>query len=1099
MYESGTKHKITANFKACFPDSTLLAIVEGSCYQLQYQSADTLNHLFTLLSVRRAILGDSSETILQTILNITRSKQLTLPEVIAFYYDAWKQSTSLKLTSIAIECAHKYIEMTSSMTVTQKNEISIRRVEMLQYIITIKRESRVQEREIIVYLELLATLYITIGETEKASKYYQEIYELNIRIYGRTAPETRRSYQSLTTTVQKSTKSEEVYEITKKDYEEAIYNLAATDTKRISLTWSMIEFYEKQKDTRKLEETLVTLWQSLTRITHTKDTKIRESKTDVALRYVELLKRQKRTKEAENILLTLWIDLEQDDTESTTTVARTKAVGEQLQSVGAIDAARSVFARLWAYYVKTGKQSTAEASSVSTALTQVTRETTSETTYEVTTLIEIFETTIVTATTKTLTTTTVTNAVDLVDTYYQQKNWKEVIRVSTITLEKIWPSFSSKDVKSSLPTTYHFEIIQLINRLAFAYLKRHEIESTESIYRRMFYAVIGTPNSPDTLLASTSKALIEFYQAHAMVERTITVYRDLYEEIQKRHGKTNSLVINTLYTLGDVAMQLNDTKNAEFAYREIHANLGQSTDLCHRDAVRACLALCTIYEQQRQYPSAQKVYTTVWHTFIKHGKDYELQTDFADELYRKYVRILKQETRTDYANIYHLAIDYRKACVRFYGIASEITLKATLQLAEVSEESDQHREEAIAMYEEADQKSRDVAKGQISESTLTAIQAARKRLPHLYSISQLSTSPRAITLYSEEWELQTKHPKLGHSHRDSLMWLSLLAIAYSKQSNKDSTLKANQAIECSVFDILKKERSSQRLADSGSKLAEIYLKSGLKSDAEALLSQLRSQTVFGTSNLSKALGLELGAKLDTLTWVFVITFGATLAGKKDALSSAMADLINEVFMYEDYHRSVSQKAPFLTTLGYGSRLWQFSRDIKDATATARIETELLEYFASNLNAPKTVDKTVLSEFLELVLLEIHTLEPDVSILKTSSQTANVYLDTARFQAAHDLIYLIDRFQQFQGGYDTLAKIDLGVQLALVLGGRGKAKCQDPKISAAMLVLSTTITKQIMKTARSSHVNILKIPINQLSHVCGLLGEHKNLDDLEVST
>jgi tetratricopeptide (TPR) repeat protein len=232
MHEPATKHKITASFKTCFPDSTLLALLEGSTYQFQFPVVNTLNHYLLVLSVRRAILGETSEAVLQTLLNIARTKQVTLKstEINEFYYEAWKLAISLKLTTIATTCAHKYIAITSSVTVTKDTEITTRRIELLQYIITIQRETR-QERQIIIYLELLATIYITIGETEKATLYYQEIYELNIRIYGRTAPETRRSYQSLTMTVQKSTKTEEIYEITRKDYDEAIHTLSATDEK----------------------------------------------------------------------------------------------------------------------------------------------------------------------------------------------------------------------------------------------------------------------------------------------------------------------------------------------------------------------------------------------------------------------------------------------------------------------------------------------------------------------------------------------------------------------------------------------------------------------------------------------------------------------------------------------------------------------------------------------------------------------------------------------------------------------------------------------------------------------------------------------------
>ena len=1099
MHEPTVQHKITAGFKMCFPHSTLLAIVEGTCYKYQFTPRETMDLYLLTLSLRRMILGDSTEPVLQSLLNLARQQSILKPtEINEFYYEAWKLARILTLTSIATTCANRYIEITSK-TAETKTEITTHRIELLQYIITIQRETKVVSQEIIVYMETLATLYIQIGETEKATDFYREIYELNVRIYGRTASQTIRSREILTSTVQKSTKTEDIQEVTKTSYEDAIRTLKVTDSKRISLTWSMVDFYERQKDWRRFEEVLVSFWLSLTSSSYSKDTTVQERKIDVALRYVEFLKQQKRTTEAEYILRGIWLDIEQQDNKSTSMIARSKTVGDQLQSVGAIEAARSVFAGLWAYYVKIGKQSSPEASSVSSSLTQTTKETSSETTYDVRTIREIFETTIVTTTTKTVDITTVKTARTLVETYYQHQEWSEIIRIGTITLSRLWPAFTSNDLNVALPSTYTTETIDLINRLGFAYFKLRQLEHAENAYRRIFYAVKATPNSSDELLLSTSKTLIDFYETHSMVYRAVLIYKDIYEEIQKRHGKTNTLSIKTLYTMGDISLQINDTKNAEFAYREIHSNLGP--DVCHRDAIKAALALCTIYEQQRQYPSAQKIYSSLWQMFIKNGKDYELKPDFAEDLYQKYVRILKQDSKTDYTTLRNLAIDYRKALVRFHGVSHETTLKATIHLAELSEEKEEHREDAIAMYEEADQKSRNLPKGQVSETTLASIHTARKRLPHLYSISKLSTSPRAITLYSEEFQ---NHTRKGHAHRDSLTWLSLLVIAHIKQNKPESTTKGIQTVQHSTFEILKHEKSSQKLADSGSQIADIYLKAGLKSDAEKLLRELRSQVVFGTSEHSKSLNLSPGHKLDPRTWVFLVAFEVTLAGKKHIYSSAMADLIGEVFMYESYTRSVSRKAPFLTTLAYGSQLLQFTRDIHDDSGTARVEKEVIDYLATGLNAPKTINVTVLRDFFILVLVELHKPDVDVSVLGSGVNTISGFVDALKFQEAHDLAVLVNQFQQFQGGYNNLVKIKLGVKLALILAGRGKPKCQDEKLRVGMFELSTSITKQIMTTIRSSSTHqspiiITELSIEELNKVSGLLGEQQNLDDLEVSS
>jgi hypothetical protein len=610
----------------------------------------------------------------------------------------------------------------------------------------------------------------------------------------------------------------------------------------------------------------------------------------------------------------------------------------------------------------------------------------------------------------------------------------------------------------------------------------------------MFYAVKATPNSPDEQLLSTSKTLIDFYDIHSMTEKTIVIYKDLALELQKRHGKTNPLTIKTLYTLGDVSRQLNDMKTAEWAYHEIQTSLG--TDVCHRDAVRAAVALCAIYERQRQYPSAKITYASLWQMFIKHGKEYDLKPDFAEEVYHKYVRVLKQENKTDYSTFRQLAVDYRKALVRFYGASHETTLKATMHLGELSEEHPEHREEAIAMYEEADQKSHDLPKGQVTEPTMTSIRTARSRLPTLYSTSKLVHSPRAIELYNGE--LQTHHSKHGYAHPQSISWLILLAIAYTKQGNQDSTTKAHHIVKDSFTEILKSEKNSQKLYDSGALLANIYLKAGLKTDAEQLARQLRSQIIFGDSDLNKPLNLAPGTKLDKRTWVFLVSFETSLSGKKDIYSWEMANLINEVFMYGAYTLAVSQKSPFLPTLVYGSRLLQFTRDISDDMTAARVEKELLEFFSINLKVPSNTNKAVLHEFFHTVLMEVHKVDAEVSVLRAGLEKVQVSVSKGKFQDAYELGLLVDHFQQFQGGYNNLEKIGLGLQLALILGGRGKTH-PDEKSRTSMFEVSVTIMKQIMKFIRVSQINIIEIPIKELNDACGLLGDQQNLDNLEVSS
>ena len=575
-----------------------------------------------------------------------------------------------------------------------------------------------------------------------------------------------------------------------------------------------------------------------------------------------------------------------------------------------------------------------------------------------------------------------------------------------------------------------------------------------------------------------------------MWEKTIVVYKDFYADIEKRKGKTDALTIKTLYNIGDSGIRINDTKSAEFAFSTIYTSLG--SDVCHREAVRAAQTVIVIYEQQRRYTEARKVYSSIWQMFLKHGKDYDLQPDWSADLYEKYVRNLKLDPKAEYEIVRQLTVEYRKALVRCYGVKHKSTIKATIRLAEISEEKSEHRQEAIAMYEEADKQSREVTTGQLSQSTLDSITYSRKRLPHLYSTSDLATSSKAIPLYEAQW--QTYHAEKGHSHGDALKWLSLLAIAHAKQDTPDAKSRAISTLRTSVVNILKNEKDSQRLWDSGVRVASIYIKAGLKTEGEQLLQQLRSQIIFGDSPESKDLGFTAG-NLERRTWVFFVSFQCTLQDTKQM--ATMADLINEVFLYDSYRRLLSQKAAFLETLGYGARLLQFMRDINDETSHARVEKEFLDYFGANLSASKSFNIAVLREFFEIVLLDVHRQDIDVKILNAGYNATAIYYDKGRHTEAHDMAFLADRFQQFVGGYDSVEKSTIGMKIALLAAGYNKTKVTDGKMKSAMTELSGSITKQIVKESRANRILLVEIPLKDLSALAGLLGELGNLDDLEV--
>ncbi|CAM6005189.1 unnamed protein product [Sphagnum balticum] len=67
-------------------------------------------------------------------------------------------------------------------------------------------------------------------------QYQRETHELTVEIYGRDSKEAIRTREFLVSTVQKTSKTEEIQEITESNYEDSIRALDVTDEKSQKLT-----------------------------------------------------------------------------------------------------------------------------------------------------------------------------------------------------------------------------------------------------------------------------------------------------------------------------------------------------------------------------------------------------------------------------------------------------------------------------------------------------------------------------------------------------------------------------------------------------------------------------------------------------------------------------------------------------------------------------------------------------------------------------------------------------------------------------------------------------------------------------------------------
>ena len=819
------------------------------------------------------------------------------------------------------------------------------------------------------------------------------------------------------------------------------------------------------------------------------------------------MRRHSRYSEAENLLRGLWIEYETEDIHSESLIIWIKAIGEELKELRILDVAVTVLKAVWGFFKKIRKQHTVEATSVAISIVETTIEIqsreesyTEESTYTSETILrEVYESTISTKSTTQITTSTVQVCQTLSSFYVRRERWSEAISVCHTTLKSLWPSFDSGGGKTSLPKGFTVEAIDIAIRLAHCHSHEHQIEKAEAILVRIFRTTKARLRIDDLQVSRCSKELILFYESTNRSERAIDVYRELWEEYSDTLGKTHTLSIEVLYHLAELSVK-HGRKDAKDYYIKIYTNLNHGNDFCHRGAIEAALALTRFYESEKHWTEAQKIYRCLWTTVVTCTKEYDITSERVEEIYRHYFHILEKEVKVQYTELRRTTIEFREVCIKVYGAQAEITIRATLRLAEINEQSEEHVREAIEIYEQTFKESHTFTK---TTTITTIITAAKSRLTRLYvthSSSSTDYTSKAVTLYLERFESTKTH--YGCSHHVTLTVLEELAGFYKKQNDQKVQSTLLQTLKGTIVEIVVKEKDSRKLFDSSTRLARIYIAQGYTNEAYQLLEELRRQVVFRDTRSSGSFGFKVDQQVDRRSFVFVATFEETLKGTKSVnFSEIMASFLMETILYETYTQSLTHQSSSETTLVRGARLRSFRRSIKYNVQDSKIDDELFEVFQKGLGSSIKTDKSARS-FFNILLEEIGRSQQEVHLVKCgfSSGTTAVHdlLEQSKFQDAIELASTVRRFIKAHQGYHNQGNLNSGFRIALLLAGRGAKKCSDQKLWQQQLELSKTFVEEILEASREIKVDYTKMEIHQLNDLVGLMGEVRNFQGLEVS-
>ena len=490
-------------------------------------------------------------------------------------------------------------------------------------------------------------------------------------------------------------------------------DLEIWDIRRIQMTIELAVSYEARGEYFLAEELYVTLWRRLTEQCHHSHhdhgMEIHIYTLDIVLEYVRFLQRRHREEEASNVLICVWTEYEEYDFESETIFLRLKVIGELMRAVSLLSVAISVFKKCWAWFKIHGKHEHTESCEIlisetmteTISTTSKTVSTSSATTTSTETVIkELFES-IMSRTTVTSETLSICRS--LISYHMKLEQWSQGIDITKRSLLLVWKMIVSGKGTVALPKDFGSEAIDIAINLAICYDRSNLFHEAEEVYVRIYRACRNSCHIHDERLTRSSGVLIKFYEGNRHWRKTIEIHQELLIEYRKHLGTSHARTINTLYILGSLCADHGHGHAHEY-YEEIITILNNGSAACHPDALDALFFMFKYYYESARWHKLQVVCKTLWLTWKDQHQGYKSFTaDFIEILYLRYRYVLEHHIQCEISVLRDFTAEYRNACIKVFGASATVSIKASIELAQIYARSEKHIHESISIYEEASQ------------------------------------------------------------------------------------------------------------------------------------------------------------------------------------------------------------------------------------------------------------------------------------------------------------------------------------------------------------------------------------------------------------
>ncbi|PYH76863.1 NACHT domain protein [Aspergillus uvarum CBS 121591] len=1083
--------------RSALPTSPTVPLLEMTVWDNKSTPSLRLLHGIQNRLYRQA-LSSTHPTTLQTVLCqalFYRRIHNTLPAHISkVFYDAAKISQTVLSPRhlITMQITKFYLEVTADQVADSKNEIMVKRTEMLQLLVECyKSHYGVSSSMVTSTLTQLSEHFISMGDEAKAK-------EITSSLQGPTtdsAPQptgSRPTDDSLLVHLhgRKDTmETRTTFSLNELELDDMITR--AFDFKSLQ---AKAERFVAEKDLKSAERTWIELWQQTSkeyRLNHSSDWELKNM--DAVLGYAKFLKSQHRENEAASILSGFWEGYGQSTSSSEAVAFKFLEVAKVMKSVGLSVLALTVF--------KHCAQSTHSQSGVHQEVQQHINTTSREVMKMATsTSSSITESSLKEMVFNTSSTdqVSVTATNTLLELYLSQHRWQDATKAIKQVLRTMWPAFFAPSVDEVvLPSSNLEYCVALAERLANCYRSRRRTAKEEDVRLRLYQAVRRDRPAGDKLRDRVTTGILRLYERMSQNDKLITIHQDILGDSTKRYGPEHPTVVKQLWKLAEL------TRPRPIAvdyYRQIVHILNKDSESCHPDAFEPLLIVVTDLLNQARYADALKPCRVLFNTVQKPKTSPKLQEpSFVQTLYERYIHCLRM-VHSDTTVIHDVTVQYRKACISLFGMSAAITIQTTKTLANICLESKRYEAEAIKLFEELlNTKSNevDIDRDDI-RATLDSIYEEQNILVNTSKTESMSADQvkRVISIRTQRLaSLRSTH---GWAHEEALSHLCEIVALYSKQSD---TQAAVTLLRNATAQVLATESSSIQLSAAAKTIAAGYITAGQVDQARDISQELYRQIVAKDTTNVAGVGFDLtSSQRQSLSFLAELEY--SLRQREDSsltLNEIYSALTTEYMYFEQFRTEISSKnSSLMTVTPSASRLYGFLSAKGRHADAARLVEQFTNYFlateGSTIQPSPSQAKVFIATLLEY--FHAHTSQHFIrSVAIASYDRVTQLLATTDYSTACGLALTAFKYIRAHQGYTSPSVLKIVFKLGLVIAGRDVEARPAAASRKEMLGVSATILQETLGYLKQQKVDLTQLDLVHLNNLICVLDEQHDYHTL----